>query len=255
MNLERRATVRTSRRRSTSKRISEHDRAVNLLTLHLIAGAVAMASGLVALYAAKGATVHRRTGMFFVYAMLSMSLSGVLMVAGGRTVSSANLAAGLLITYLVITAVTTVSARSARVQWVDRGAMLAVLALGLVSVVSAVGILAAGDRSHRGLAFVSLIFGAIALPSGAGDLRMIRAGGLRGAPRLKRHLWRMCLALFIATASFFLGTGRRIPESLHIGAFRLIPLVVLVTMVFWLRRLRHKPVSRGVVTVSVSDAM
>jgi hypothetical protein len=213
---------------------------VNLLLLHLMGGALAMASGLVALYAVKGATVHRRTGSFFVYAMLSMSFSGVLMVAGGRTVSSANLAAGLLITYLVITAVTTVSARSARVRWLDRGAMLAALALGAMGILWAIGIFAAGDRSNRGLAIVLVIFGVIALPSGLGDLRMIRAGGLRGAPRLKRHLWRMCLALFVATTSFFLGSGRRIPASLHIGAFRVIPVVVLVTMVFWLWRLRGK---------------
>lgn len=228
---------------------------MNLLTLHLMGGAAGMASGLVALYAVKGATVHRRTGTIFVYAMISMSLSGVVMVAGGRTVSSANLLAGLLITYLVITAVTTVSARSARVHWLERGAMLAALVLGLVSVVSAIGILTAGDRGHRGLAFVLMIFGVIALPSGVGDLRMIRAGGLRGAPRLKRHLWRMCLALFIATASFFLGTGRRIPESLHIRAFRLIPLVVLVTMAFWLWHLRRKPVSQSAVTVGVPEAV
>jgi hypothetical protein len=224
---------------------------MNLLLLHLMGGALAMASGLVALYAVKGATVHRWTGTFFAYAMLSMSLSGVLMVAGRRTVSSANLAAGLLITYLVITAVTTVSARSTRVRWLDRGAMLAVLVLGFISAVSAIGILATGDHSHRGLAFVLVIFGVIALPSGIGDLRMIRAGGLRDASRLKRHLWRMCFALFIATASFFLGTGRRIPESLHIRAFRLVPLVVLVTMVFWLWRLRRRPVSQSVVTVGV----
>jgi len=56
----------------------------------------------------------------------------------------------------------------------------------------------------------------------------------------------MCLALFIATTSFFLGTGRRIPESLHIRAFRVIPFVVFATMLFWLWRLRRKPVSRGV---------
>jgi hypothetical protein len=34
---------------------------MNLLPLHLMGGAVAMASGLAALYAVKGATVHRRT--------------------------------------------------------------------------------------------------------------------------------------------------------------------------------------------------
>ena len=31
---------------------------------------------------------------------------------------------------------------------------------------------------------------------------MIRSGR-RGAPRLARHVWRMCMALFIATVSFF----------------------------------------------------
>jgi uncharacterized membrane protein len=43
---------------------------MNLLLLHLMGGALAMASGLVALYAVKGATVHRWTGTFFAYAML-----------------------------------------------------------------------------------------------------------------------------------------------------------------------------------------
>lgn len=212
-----------------------------LLFLHLIGGTVAMAAGLVALSAVKGATVHRMTGTIFVYAMLSMSLSGVLMVVRGQTVSSANLFAGLLITYLVVTAVTTVIRRSVRVRWLERGAMLAVLVAGVVSVVSAIGILAVGHASRRGLASVLAIFGTVALPAGMGDLRMIRAGGLSGARRLKRHLWRMCLALFIATTSFFLGAGRRIPESLHIRTFRLIPLAVLMTMVFWLWRLRRTP--------------
>ena len=52
-------------------RLRSHRR-VNMLLLHLIGGALAMAAGLLALFAAKGATVHRRAGTFFVYAMLSM---------------------------------------------------------------------------------------------------------------------------------------------------------------------------------------
>ena len=34
---------------------------------------------------------------------------------------------------------------------------------------------------------------------------MLRAGGMHGTARLKRHLWRMCVALPIAAASFFRG--------------------------------------------------
>lgn len=96
-------------------------------------------------------------------------------------------------------------------------------------------------------------FGGIALLAGVGDLRMIRAGGLQGAPGLKRHLWRMCTALFIAAASFFLGPVRRIPEPLRIPALRLIPLVVLVTMVYWLWR-RRKRIARSVI-VSEPEAI
>jgi hypothetical protein len=216
---------------------------IPLLALHLTGGSLAIVSGLVALYAAKGATLHRKSGTIFAYAMLSMSLTGAaVMAAGGRT-SSANLLAGLLTTYLVTTALTTVSARSARVQTLDRCAMVAAVAFGVASVASALGILATGEASTRGLAFVLLIVGGIALPAGLSDRRMIRAGGLRGAPRLTRHLWRMCLALFIVVASFVL--GRRFPEALRILPIRLIPLVVLLSMIVWVWRLRRRATSDG----------
>src|SRR5262245_29795240 len=214
---------------------------IPLLALHLTGGLLAIVSGFVALYAAKGATLHRRSGTIFAYAMLSMSLTGAaVMSAGGRT-SSANVLAGLLTTYLVTTALTSVSARSPRVQKLDRGAMVAALTFGVVSLALALGILATGGGTTRGLAFVLLIVGGIALPAGLGDRRMIRAGGLRGAHRLRRHLWRMCLALFIVVASFVL--GRRFPEALRILPIRLIPLVVLVSMIVWLWRLRRRPTS------------
>jgi hypothetical protein len=128
---------------------------IPLLALHLTGGSLAIASGFVALYAAKGATLHRKSGAIFAYAMLSMSITGAaVMAAGGRT-SSANLLAGLLTTYLVITALTTVRARSVRVQKLDRGAMVAALTFGVVSVALALGILAIGSESSRGLAFLA----------------------------------------------------------------------------------------------------
>jgi hypothetical protein len=86
----------------------------------------------------------------------------------------------------------------------------------------------------------------LALSAGAADRRMLRAGAIRGAARLKRHLWRMCTALFIASASFFLGPMRRIPEPLRMPAFRLIPLVILATMVYWLWHYRRTRISRRV---------
>jgi len=226
---------------------------IPLLALHLAGGALAIGSGFVALYVAKGATLHRRSGTIFACAMLSMPLTGAaVMAAGGRT-SSANVLAGLLTTYLVITALTTVSARSPRVEKLDRRAMVAALAAGSVSLGLALTILATGGRSTRGLAFVLLIFGGILLPAGVGDLRMIRAGGLRGTPRLKRHLWRMCVALFIVVASFVL--GRRFPDALRILPIRLIPYVVLVTMTVWLWRLRQRRSSSSEMAAGIPEAL
>ena len=99
------------------------------------------------------------------------------------------------------------------------------------------------------------MFGVLALSAGVGDRRMLRAGGLQGTARLKRHLWRMCVALFIATGSFFLGPVRRIPEPLRIPALRLIPLVVLVTMMYWLWRYRRKRIARDAVGVTAPEAI
>ena len=44
----------------------------------------------------------------------------------------------------------------------------------------------------------------------AGDLHVLRSGMPRGGPRLARHLWRMCFALFIAALCVWGGgTSRR----------------------------------------------
>ena len=130
--------------------------------------------------------------------------------------------------------------------------MLAAFALGLASIVSA---FVSAGRGNAGFAFPLLMFGGLALSAGLGDRRMLWAGGLQGTARLKRHLWRMCVALFIAAASFFLGPVRRIPEPLRIPALRLIPLVVLVTMAFWLWRYRRKRSSPGVVGIGAPEAI
>ena len=71
---------------------------------------------------------------------------------------------------------------------------------------------------------------------------MLRAGAIEGAKRLTRHIWRMSFAMFMATASFFLGQAKVFPEPLrHAIGMRAIPVVlVLVVMVYWLVRVRSK---------------
>ena len=91
-----------------------------LLPLHILSGGLALLFGYVALYAAKGATLHRKSGMLFVYAMVTLSLSGALMEALNKSVTSVNVVAGLLTFYFVTTALLTVRPRLQASSSIDR---------------------------------------------------------------------------------------------------------------------------------------
>jgi hypothetical protein len=80
-------------------------------------------------------------------------------------------------------------------------------------------------------------FGGVALLAALGDVRMILIGGLQGAQRIARHLWRMCFSLFIASGSFFLGQAKVFPKPIRILPLLVIPaLLPLVLMLCWLAR-------------------
>ena len=108
------------------------------MPFHVTAGAIAIVAGFVALYAVKGATLHRKSGMVFVGAMLVMSLSGAVM-AFGHAGAALNIPAGLVTAYLVITSLATVRPRTAQSR--RRGsarAMMAAFAIGAGSLWSAI---------------------------------------------------------------------------------------------------------------------
>jgi hypothetical protein len=217
-----------------------------ILLPHVLAGGLGIVSGFVALYAMKGATLHRKSGMMFVYAMLVLSVTGAVLAMTFRP-NMGNVMAGVLTFYLVLTAVLTVR-RSA--PWLDLVAMLVGLAGGLAGIALGFDAIARGGVRQGIPAPVFFVFGAVGLLASAGDLRMIRSGGLQGGPRLARHLWRMCLGLLIAAASFFLGPPRRVPEIIRIPALLPVPVLVpLLAMLYWLWRIRIRRVYRGIVGV------
>jgi len=81
------------------------------------------------------------------------------------------------------------------------------------------------------------IFGAVALIAATGDVRMLVRGGISGAQRIARHLWRMCFALFIAAASVFLARPQLFPAILQkTGVLAFLSFLPLLLMIFWLIR-------------------
>ena len=96
-----------------------------------------------------------------------------------------------------------------------------------------------------------LIFSAMAIGGSIGDWKMLRAGGIEGKPRIKRHLWRLCFAMWVAAASFFWGPPNRVPEIIRIPALLPIPVLTpIVVMLYWLWRMRGRKSVRGIVTAS-----
>jgi hypothetical protein len=100
------------------------------------------------------------------------------------------------------------------------------------------------------------MFGVVGIVASAGDLRVLRSGAPQGLPRLARHLWRMSFALFVAALSFFIGQSQVIPAPVRILPLLALPvLVVLVTMVYSLWRVRVRQSVRGIASVNVSGAV
>jgi hypothetical protein len=77
----------------------------------------------------------------------------------------------------------------------------------------------------------------IAVP---GDAKVVFVGGITGAPRIARHLWRMCLGLTLAFGSAFTnGFARLLPGPYHVPLVFLLPqFAPLILLMFWMIRVR-----------------
>jgi uncharacterized membrane protein len=213
-----------------------------LFAVHILAGSVALLSGYVALYVKKGAVVHRRSGMVFVGAMLTMCVGGALLAALRLSAWSViNMTAALTTPYLVLTSLATVRALTSWSRRMDVGLMGLAFSIGLTMLTLGVTALANGGSWNGVPAFPFFLFGFVGLIGGSGDLAVLRSGARRGTARLTRHLWRMIFALFIAAMSFFIGQMKVIPKPIRIPGLLALPvLAVLVTLVYWLWRVRRK---------------
>jgi uncharacterized membrane protein len=211
-----------------------------LLVLHIGGGAVAMLAGAVALFTRKGETVHRAAGTMFFLAMLTCAGIGAVVSPFLDEGQRPNTVAGVLTFYLVLTAWTAVRRRDGGLDRFALPGFLVALGSALAGVVFALEAQASPtgtiDNTPPQAFALFIIAGGVAA---ATDLKVIWRGGISGAPRIARHLWRMCVGLFIAAGSFFLGQPQALPSFLRGSALVFVPpFLPLVLMVFWLVRVR-----------------
>lgn len=211
-----------------------------ILLLHITGGTVAMVAGAVALASRKGDNVHRVAGTVFFLAMLVMAGIGATVAPFLDDGQRPNTVAGILTFYLVLTAWTTVQRHDGGVGrfalagfFVALGAAMAGVFFALEAQASPTGTI---DNSPPQAFYLFVIVGGIAAVT---DLKVILRGGISGAPRIARHLWRMCAGLFIASGSFFLGQQQMLPSFMRGTLWQFAPVLApLLFMLYWLVRVR-----------------
>jgi hypothetical protein len=215
-----------------------------VLVFHISAGTLGLLSGAAAMFFRKGSRRHRVAGNVFVISMLSLSASGAYL--GFMKHQMLNGLQGVLTFYLVATAWWTAKRRDGEAGIFDWGALIVPLAVGTGLVIYGLEAANSQKGSEGGYpAAAYFIFGSVALLFAAGDVRTLVRGGISGSQRIARHLFRMCYALFTATASFFL--GRQIfPAFLRkTGVLFLLSFLPLILMIFWLFRVRFTDAYRN----------
>jgi uncharacterized membrane protein len=216
-----------------------HAAAAAVLALHIAGGTAGIVAGATAMVARKGGRLHRASGTVFFVAMLTMATIAAAVSPLLREPLEerwTNTTAGVFTLYLVATAWATVRRRPGEIGRFEVAAALVPLGI------AAMGLLLAlvGPPTGKGDGFATVYaFAVIASLAALGDMRMIRRGGISGAARVTRHLWRMGLALFVATGSLFLGQQQVFPEPLRGSPILMAAaLAPLAAMVFWLLRVR-----------------
>lgn len=205
-----------------------------LLILHISAGLIGILAGAAALGFRKGSLLHRKAGNAFFIAMLVMSASAsYIALTKGITISVLG---GGLTFYLVATAWLIVKRKAGEVGRMEWAAL--VLGLAVSAGYITFGLEAANSVSGNKGGFPAglyFFFGTVAGIAAAFDLKMFYAGGLHGTQRITRHLWRMCFAMFMATASFFLGQSQVFPTVIRESHVLFVPVIaVLLITFFWL---------------------
>ena len=213
--------------------------------IHISMGSLALAAGASSMLLPKGSRAHARSGTVFFGAMMVMAGSGSILAAF-FVPNAGDVMGGLLASYLTLSAWTTVWREPRRTGRLE----VAVALLGTAIAFAGIrwGLEAAAGPSRMLDGYPSQLyfaFGGAALIGAVFDARMIALGGYGGARRTTRHLTRMCLAMFMATASFFLGQSKLFPAEVRQSGVLGVPVALVIgAMLYWLARIWSWPALR-----------
>lgn len=168
--------------------------------------------------------------------MLIASAAGAYL--GYRNSELDNVFGGVLAFYLVASAWATVRRRDSEIGVLDGLGFLVALSIAAFAVICGMRAAYSPTRTMgRSAASDFIAPGVVASIAAVGDARILLHGRLGGAQRVARHLWRMCFALFIASAAIFLARPQLFPALLSkTHVLFVLGILPLVLMLFWLVR-------------------
>lgn len=222
-----------------------------ILLVHICGGTVGLLSGTAAMFFRKGSPRHVLAGKVFVASMLVMAAGAAYL--GVIKHQPANTGGGIFTFYLILTAWLTARRADGETSKLDWAALLIPSVLGILTWTNGIQVVRSGASSQAGVPVGMIFFmGSVQLLAATGDVRMLIRGGVLGAKRIARHLWRMCFGLFTASGSFFLGPsnrplrllsavgiGQHLPRALFsTGVYLFLTVLPLVLLIFWLVRVR-----------------
>ena len=238
-----------------------------ILIVHICAGSLGLVSGTAAMCFRKGSPRHVLAGRIFVASMLTMGTLAAYLAIGRHQPN--NIGGGILTVYLIGTAWLTARRRDGETSRLDWVVLLIPSALGILYWLTGLRVVRSGARSIDGVPVGMIFFmGSVCLLAGAGDVRMLVRGGVSGAKRITRHLWRMCFGLFIAAGSFFLGPSNRplrllsnvglgkhlSPALFSTTLYLILTILPLILLIFWVVRVRFTNAYNGKSMIPGRDA-
>lgn len=204
------------------------------LPIHIAAGIAAILLGIIAVAVRKGGLRHAQAGTGFAIAMIVLGITASILEPF-RTPNPGSPVTGLFVCYFIATSWVAARRRdgtTGKFEILACAFALGTSAALLWSGLTGTNTTPVGNGPVFALAGLSLLAGLL-------DLRVVLRKRLSVGERIRRHLWRMCFAFFIATGSFFLGQQKVMPIAVR-GSPILFVLAFapFAVMAFWLIRLR-----------------
>ncbi|MEM7018652.1 MAG: hypothetical protein AAF512_15090 [Pseudomonadota bacterium] len=177
-----------------------------LLGFYVITGMPGPFTGAASLAVQKGTYFHRVFGTAFFLSMLGMTASSVFLALIHEQLD--NVLVGAFTFYLVVTAWLTVTRKERQAGVGEKIALIGVL------LIISLALRFAWEAAHSPIGLKDgvaadnfYVISAIAACFAGFDIKLVLSGGVAGAQRIARHLWRMCFAMFIATLSLVVQTA------------------------------------------------